>query len=576
MSESRDLDLIFEEAVARLEAGESLQEVLAAYAPDVAEQLAPLLEVVYALEQMPEPPPRDPARAAAGRAAFLAQAAAMKAPEKSPSPTLGQRLQQALRPLADLLRPAAWQRAAVALASIVLIIILGRTTLVMASQSLPGDTLYPLKRTMESLTTLLTISEEEREDLRLEYIQRRQEEVRRVIAEHRPVERLDFSGHILEIRGNTWRVDGHWVKVPSSAQVEGSPKVGLWANVIAAAPGDGSLIAKHIVISETAPVGKITPPPTPTPTPTATATPTNTPTSTATATDTPTATATPVPPPPPTNTPTPTATPTATPTSTPTPTATPTVTPTATPTIFHVPVVEFTGYIQTMDDNVWMILNHLVDVSQAEIDETKGKAQIGSEVWVRARRGEEMLIAERIVVLVSIPKVPLRYNITDVIKRIEGDRWLVGAHEIIVPAGTPIEGTPRVGLPATVDLIEQPDGRKIAQHIVVHERPTYEFTAVLEAINGNIWTIMGYPILVDEETQIIGQPQVGDVVNVKVEQLEDGTLHALYIAVRATATPTPSATPTPTASPVPVAEDTPSATPTEAPPPTGTPTPATG
>jgi len=102
-----------------------------------------------------------------------------------------------------------------------------------------------------------------------------------------------------------------------------------------------------------------------------------------------------------------------------------------------------------------------------------------------------------------------------------------------------------------VDLIEQPDGRKIAQHIVVHERPTYEFTAVLEAINGNIWTIMGYPILVDEETQIIGQPQVGDVVDVKVEQLEDGTLHALYIAVRATATPTPSATPTPTASPVP-------------------------
>ncbi len=579
MSEHERLEQFFEEALERLEAGASLKDILASYPPEVADELAPMLALASALQSFPEPPPRDPARVAAGRRAFLAQAAELRAASQRPS--LLQRAQEALAAIARSLTPS-WQRAAVALATLVILVVFGRTMVVMASQTIPGDTLYPVKRAMEGVALLVTFSPEEREALRAEYIQRRQQEVAEVLARRRVVEQVDVVGYIVDIRGETWRVDGHTVHVPKDLRISGTPAIGLWAEIVASAPGDGSLIARDVVVKSAAPVSTIpTPTPTPTPSPTATATdtPTPIPTATPTATWTPTFTATPSPTPTPRPTDTPTWTPSPTATSTPTPTATPTATPTPTPTVtptsMHVPALEFTGYIQTMDGTVWTIMNHIIDVSQAAIDTSKGQPQVGAEVWVRAHQEGDRLVAERIVVLWSIPKMPLDYTITGVIEAIAGDHWIVSGREIIVPPDTPIEGTPEVGRDVTIDVTEQVDGTLTARYITVHpSRPVYEFTAVLEDISGNIWTIMGYPILVDEQTEIVGDPHVGDVVDVRVEEWEDGTYHALYIGVRATATPTPPPllTPSPSATPTPTIAASPWASPT--PEPTATPTPS--
>ncbi len=538
MSDPTRLERLFEEAVERIEAGEPVEQVLASYPADVARELEPLLSVVTLFDGFPEPPPRSPQRVAQGRAAFLAQAAQMQA-----RPSLWDHLAQSFRSLLAGLSPS-WQRAAMTVAALLVIVILGHTTLVRASQSLPGDPLYPLKRTWEGLTVLLTFSPEERASLQAEYIKRRQSEVSQVVQRRRPVDRLQWAGYIISIQGEMWQVDGQTLRVPKSARIVGTPAVGKWADVVAMAPGDGTLIAREIIIEEQPPVLSI---PTPTPTATPTPSPTHTATPTATATPTPSPTPLPTSTPVPSATPTPTASPTpthtATPTATPTPTETPTLTPspTATPTIMHQPAVEFQGHIQQKDGTRWLIMNHIVDVSEATIDESKGSADVGAEVWVRGYDMGEYIKAEQVVVLWAIPHMDIPESITGIIESMNGDVWVVSGITIIVPGDAQIYGTPVVGRSVTVNLIHKADGRRIAREVYVHpQNPIHEFTAVLMAKDGHHWTIGGYVILVDDATSIEGDPQVGDVVDVRVEELPDGTYHALSIRVREKATPTPT------------------------------------
>lgn len=574
MNRDQELDRLFEACVTRLEQGMSLEDVLAGCDRETANVLRPLLETVQALHRMPAPPPRNPTRVQLGRQAFLHQAAQMRV-TAVPQPGWWEPLRTWLEQVTRVLAGPQWQRAALALATLVVLVLVGRTTLVMASESLPGDTLYPVKRTAERVTLLFTPSQEARRELQVRFILRRQEEVKVVLEKKRAVDTLDFEGFIVGLDGSNWRIAGYAVEVLPETRVTGTPEPGAWAIVTATAPGDGRLIAREITVLVREPTGLI-PPPTPTPTMTATHTPTHTPVPTATPSFTPTPSHTPTPrptrTPTPTFTPTPTWTPTPTTTPTGTPTPTPTVTPTSspTPTIFHVPVVEFYGCIQAQSGSLWNIGGRVVDVSWAFIDESQGEAVVGAEARVRARREPTGLQAEAVYVLGTYPQ---HYTLTDVIQAINGDQWTLSGRVITVPAGVPVEGTPDVGDTVTVNVAAYCDGRLVAERVVVHERVIFEFTGILEAKAGNVWVIQGHAVLVDGATVIVGDPQVGDLVDVQVEELPEGGLHALYIALRARATPTSVPTPTPTFTPTEVQTATPTATPTSTPAPTHTPTP---
>jgi len=574
--------MLFDKCLSRLREGQPLADVLADVDRETAEQLRPLLETVYMLESVPVPP-RDPERAAATRKAFLDQAAQMRA-ESATQRSLVAAVRTWFEQAAQALSSTRWRRPAMALATFVLIILVTRTTVVLASDSIPGDLLYPVKRTSERVALLLVPSQEARAELQRTYVLRRQQEVKAVLEKKRPVRTLDFEGFILSIKGDTWRVGGYAIQVPPEATITGTPHPGAWAMVTATAPGDGRLIARRIAVLGREPTGLLaapaaTPTPTLTPTPTVTVTPTDTPTVTPTPSFTPTPRPTRTPTPTYTPTATVTPTPTATPTSTSTPTATVTPTPTATPTAtptptsFHVPVVEFYGCIQAQNGALWTIADRVVDVSGAYIDESGGRAIVGAEARVRARREPDRLLAEALYVTGTYPQ---RYTLTDVIQSIDGDQWTLVSGVVTVPAGTPIEGTPDVGDTVTINVARYCDGRLVAERVVVYERVTFEFTGILEARAGNLWTVQGYTFLVDEATEVVGDPQVGDLVDVQVEQLPDGSLHGLYVGLRATATPTrtptatatvtppptptPTVTPSPTASPTPVATETPTAT----------------
>jgi hypothetical protein len=124
---------------------------------------------------------------------------------------------------------------------------IGSTGLVRASTvTLPGDNLYPVKRTWEDVLVLFTFNMQAREALEVEHENERLYELREVFTQGRSVE-VDFSGLVTRQNGDLWLVAG--VPVAISAQT-GLPvqaiTVGDAVRVIGVTQADGSVLAQRI------------------------------------------------------------------------------------------------------------------------------------------------------------------------------------------------------------------------------------------------------------------------------------------------------------------------------------------
>ncbi|RMF28163.1 MAG: hypothetical protein D6759_16395, partial [Chloroflexi bacterium] len=160
---SRDIETLLEECLLQLRAGASVEECLARY-PEQAEALRPYLTLMAEIRALPRPQAR-PEAVRAGRERMLAALAAKK--QAAPPPTLLERIGQflgGLRPMAP-----AW-RAAVAML-LVVVVIGGSLSVVLASESLPGDPLYPVKRASEEVQLFLAFSPATRAQLLAHFAQ---------------------------------------------------------------------------------------------------------------------------------------------------------------------------------------------------------------------------------------------------------------------------------------------------------------------------------------------------------------------------------------------------------------------
>lgn len=159
----------FATAVSRLQAGESIPDILASYPPALHDELLEMLSIVEVTEQMrhaPVPRPSTAKRAAAKRQ-FLATAAQMRLEQQAtltPSPLTASRTisrpaarRAARRAMNPLERIAAglqdiFGSSALRLAPLVLtlvLVLLSTTTLVsLAQRAIPGDPIYTLKQTI--------------------------------------------------------------------------------------------------------------------------------------------------------------------------------------------------------------------------------------------------------------------------------------------------------------------------------------------------------------------------------------------------------------------------------------------
>jgi hypothetical protein len=186
-----------------IERGADLDTLLFRY-PGLADELRPILESSVKATGMAAPAPSEEV-IRRNRARLLQRAAKMREGKAAPPPS--RRLWSV--PL---------RRALVTLAVVVMLFVSGTGLVRASSSSLPGDNLYPVKRTWERVSLWLTFNEAIREELEFEHENERLEELNELLALGRSVE-VDFAGYVTLRSADEWRVSGITVFISADTRL---------------------------------------------------------------------------------------------------------------------------------------------------------------------------------------------------------------------------------------------------------------------------------------------------------------------------------------------------------------------
>ncbi|MFL7867596.1 MAG: DUF5667 domain-containing protein [Anaerolineales bacterium] len=189
----------FDVCVKALETGADIEAVLKLY-PEMTDELRPVLEALIQAQSLStKTVSEDTVRR--GRARVLQHATLMRESSRRQ------------RKLGFVFR-----RLAASLA-LTFVLLLGGTGIVSASAgALPGDNLYPVKRTWETVRLWFVFSPEGREELESEYEQERLDEIDELLGQGRE-EVIAFYGIVTTQDGEYWLVSGVPVQITAKTQL---------------------------------------------------------------------------------------------------------------------------------------------------------------------------------------------------------------------------------------------------------------------------------------------------------------------------------------------------------------------
>ena len=212
-----------------IEQGADLESVLFRY-PELADEIRPILEASAAARSMVVPPPSAEVLRR-NRARVLQRAAQLREGKVRSS----QRLWFA--PL---------RRIAVTLAVVAMLFVSGTGLVGASSNTVPGDQLYPVKRTWEGVRLLFTFNAQERDVLEIEHENERLHELQELFAKGRS-EEVDFRGLVMSQNGNEWIVAGVRVLISGQTDLRDEGiRVGSPVHVRGLTQGNNTILAERI------------------------------------------------------------------------------------------------------------------------------------------------------------------------------------------------------------------------------------------------------------------------------------------------------------------------------------------
>jgi uncharacterized membrane protein YgcG len=181
---NNDIYDILEACLQSIGHGAKIETLLAKY-PQFADELRPLLKAALSARAMPLPSP-SASGMRRGRAQFLQKAAGMREAKTAP------RSRRSVIPM--------FQRLAISLGLTFALVFSGTGLVSASSTALPGENLYPVKRTWEDVRLLFVFNVDSRDALESQYDQERLHEATDLLAEGRP-EEISFTGVAVEQNG---------------------------------------------------------------------------------------------------------------------------------------------------------------------------------------------------------------------------------------------------------------------------------------------------------------------------------------------------------------------------------------
>lgn len=253
-----------DECLAAIEAGESLEGCLARY-PDEADQLAPLLRIALALEDIPQPGPSG-ATIGTAKTRFLAEAERRRASAQKGRVQRGsvgssaERITGVWSRIMGQVSTKRWtapaQGLGTAALALALVLLIGGGAIHAASGSLPGDPLYGFKLLGEDIQRAFTLSYDGRMRLEETFTERRLTEVGHLLTLGRQ-EEVVFGGLLRERTGDQWRVAAIPVVLNTQTQVQGDLEIGLYVQIQGITQADGTVLARSVEIAGEKIIGRI-------------------------------------------------------------------------------------------------------------------------------------------------------------------------------------------------------------------------------------------------------------------------------------------------------------------------------
>ncbi len=218
------------------------------------------------------------------------------------------------------------------------------------------------------------------------------------------------------------------------------------------------------------------------------------------------------------------------------------------------------GWVERIDGGQWIINGVTVNVTGAT--QIIGNPGVGWKVNAVIRQESDgSYTALQISALAPPEATPEPVEFTDMLEEMAGEWWTIGDTRVKITGDTQIEGNPQIG-----DLVsvkgERHKSEIWARRITTVPLTEVQFEGIINSIGGNAIVVAGNTIQINNETQIIGTPEVGRLAQVSAVRMPDGPLLGKVIMVLdATATPTATQQPTSTQTNTPE----PTATPTTEP-----------
>ena len=222
---------VLEICLQELEQGKDIETVLFRY-PDLADELRPILETSVDARKMAIPAPSDEV-VRRNRAKVLQHAAQMREAKANP---------------ARRIWFASMRRLVVTLAVLVVLFASGTGLVRAASTTLPGDNLYPVKRTWEDVLVAFTFNGQQRDALEVEHENERLQELQELFAEGRSA-KVDFAGSVTSQNGNDWVVSTVPVVVSTQTEIRDQGQgivVGSAVRVKGQTQGNNIVLAERI------------------------------------------------------------------------------------------------------------------------------------------------------------------------------------------------------------------------------------------------------------------------------------------------------------------------------------------